>query len=143
TPLHRHRGGPGLRARPVPGRDGCGECAGVRNREVEVEKSRSREVEKSRSREVERSRSREVEKSRGNSGWQFTSRLLDFSTSRLRPRYPSLRPQRSEQASMSFLQPSRVSATCDECRTRFDPVKGGVCPACRRLLCGAHYYGSL
>jgi hypothetical protein len=44
---------------------------------------------------------------------------------------------------MPFLQPSRVVATCDECRTRFDPVKGGVCPSCRRLLCGTHYFGSI
>lgn len=44
---------------------------------------------------------------------------------------------------MSVLQRSRVIATCDECRARFDPVRGGVCQDCRRLLCGEHYYGSL
>lgn len=44
---------------------------------------------------------------------------------------------------MAVLQPSRVIATCDECRARFDPVRGGVCDSCRRLLCGTHYYGSI
>jgi len=44
---------------------------------------------------------------------------------------------------MAVLQPSRTLATCDECRAVFDPVRGGVCPQCRRLLCGDHYYGSL
>ena len=43
---------------------------------------------------------------------------------------------------MAYLQQSRMMATCDECRARFDPVRGGVCPNCRRLLCGTHYYGS-
>ena len=43
---------------------------------------------------------------------------------------------------MAVLQGSRVIATCDECRTRFDPVHGGVCPSCRRLLCATHLYGS-
>ena len=44
---------------------------------------------------------------------------------------------------MPVFQPSRTLAACDECRTLFDPVHGGVCPSCRRLLCGTHYYGSL
>jgi hypothetical protein len=44
---------------------------------------------------------------------------------------------------MAVLQPSRVVATCDVCRARFDPVHGGVCPSCRRLLCPTHYYGSV
>lgn len=43
---------------------------------------------------------------------------------------------------MAVLQNSRVIATCDECRTPFDPVRGGVCPSCRRLLCATHLYGS-
>jgi len=42
---------------------------------------------------------------------------------------------------MAVFQQSRTLGTCDECRATFDPVSGGVCPACRRLLCGAHYYG--
>ena len=44
---------------------------------------------------------------------------------------------------MAVFQPSRTIATCDECRAAFDPVNGGVCPSCRRLLCGEHYFGSL
>lgn len=44
---------------------------------------------------------------------------------------------------MAYLQRSRIDAHCDECRLPFDPVSGGVCPRCRRLLCGRHYYGSL
>jgi hypothetical protein len=44
---------------------------------------------------------------------------------------------------MAVLQPSRTLATCDECRAVFDPVRGGVCLQCRRLLCGDHYYGSV
>ena len=44
---------------------------------------------------------------------------------------------------MAYLQQSRTLGTCDECRTPFDPVRGGVCPQCRRLLCGEHYYGGL
>ena len=43
---------------------------------------------------------------------------------------------------MAVLQASRVIATCDTCRARFDPVRGGVCPSCRRLLCAEHYYGA-
>ncbi|HEU4628485.1 MAG TPA: hypothetical protein VFS08_02030 [Gemmatimonadaceae bacterium] len=43
---------------------------------------------------------------------------------------------------MAVFQQSRTLATCDECRVHFDPVRGGVCPQCRRLLCGTHYYGS-
>lgn len=43
---------------------------------------------------------------------------------------------------MAVLQPSRTLGRCDECRVSFDPVGGGVCPNCRRLLCGEHYFGS-
>lgn len=43
---------------------------------------------------------------------------------------------------MAYLQQSRTLGTCDECRVPFDPVKGGVCPRCGRLLCGEHFYGS-
>ena len=43
---------------------------------------------------------------------------------------------------MAVFQGSKMIATCDECRTRFDPVHGGVCPSCRRLLCTTHLYGS-
>lgn len=44
---------------------------------------------------------------------------------------------------MAVFQPSRTLAQCDECRAVFDPVRGGVCSQCRRLLCGDHYYGSV
>ena len=32
---------------------------------------------------------------------------------------------------------------CDRCGARFDPVSGGVCARCRRILCGDHLHGSL
>lgn len=41
------------------------------------------------------------------------------------------------------LHQSGVVGTCDECRAPFDPVHGGVCPQCKRLLCPEHMYGSL
>ena len=44
---------------------------------------------------------------------------------------------------MPMLRRSSLMAACDECGRAFDPVKGGVCPACGRLLCGEHFYGSL
>jgi hypothetical protein len=45
-------------------------------------------------------------------------------------------------AMVKMLRPSSMMATCDECRARFDPVHGGVCSRCNRLLCGQHIYGS-
>jgi hypothetical protein len=30
---------------------------------------------------------------------------------------------------------------CDECGATFDPIKGGVCEQCRRILCGRHLVG--
>gem|GEM_PF-1262933 len=58
------------------------------------------------------------------------------------PPAPTLPSSSTGSYQMAFLQPSRVIATCDECRARFDPVRGGVCDSCRRLLCPTHYYGS-
>ena len=46
-------------------------------------------------------------------------------------------------AMVKMLRPSSMLATCDECRLPFDPVHGGVCSRCRRLLCGKHIYGSI
>lgn len=46
-------------------------------------------------------------------------------------------------AMIPMLRPSSMLAKCDECRTMFDPVHGGVCARCHRLLCGHHIYGSL
>ena len=37
---------------------------------------------------------------------------------------------------------SALMADCDECGRTFDPVHGGVCPRCKRLLCRRHLYGS-
>jgi len=42
---------------------------------------------------------------------------------------------------MAFFKPSAQLARCDVCRTVFDPVFGGVCAQCRRLLCPTHLYG--
>ena len=37
---------------------------------------------------------------------------------------------------------SDVMTECDECDVRFDVVRGGVCTACRRILCFTHLHGS-
>jgi len=37
---------------------------------------------------------------------------------------------------------SALMANCDECGREFDPVHGGVCPKCHRLLCRKDLYGS-
>ncbi len=46
-------------------------------------------------------------------------------------------------AMIKMLRPSSMLAACDECRLPFDPVHGGVCSRCHRLLCGHHIYGSI
>jgi hypothetical protein len=46
-------------------------------------------------------------------------------------------------AMIKMLRPSSLMAQCDKCRLPFDPVHGGVCSQCRRLLCGRHMYGSI
>jgi hypothetical protein len=43
---------------------------------------------------------------------------------------------------MQLFRPSSYLAQCERCGVRFDPVKGGVCPSCNRILCGTHMYGS-
>jgi hypothetical protein len=45
-------------------------------------------------------------------------------------------------AMLKVLRPSSMLGMCDECRASFDPVHGGVCSRCNRLLCGRHIYGS-
>jgi hypothetical protein len=42
---------------------------------------------------------------------------------------------------MMLFKPSAQLARCDQCRAFFDPVFGGVCARCRRLLCATHLYG--
>ncbi len=42
---------------------------------------------------------------------------------------------------MPFFVKSSTLAQCDQCSMRFDPVYGGVCPSCGRLLCARHLYG--
>ena len=46
-------------------------------------------------------------------------------------------------AMIKMLRPSSMMAQCDKCRLPFDPVHGGVCSRCNRLLCGQHIYGSI
>lgn len=41
-----------------------------------------------------------------------------------------------------MLRESTVAAECERCGVRFDPVSGGVCSVCRRILCDAHLNGS-
>jgi hypothetical protein len=41
-----------------------------------------------------------------------------------------------------LFRPTTLVMECDSCRTRFDPIQGGVCPTCERLLCNRHLYGS-
>lgn len=40
-----------------------------------------------------------------------------------------------------FLE-TEMATECDACGRRFDIVKGGVCEACRRILCAQHLHGS-
>ena len=46
-------------------------------------------------------------------------------------------------AMLKMLRPSSKLASCDECGVSFDPVHGGVCSRCGRLLCGKHVFGSI
>lgn len=46
-------------------------------------------------------------------------------------------------AMVKMLRPSSMLAECDECGAAFDPVHGGVCSRCNRLLCAKHIFGSL
>jgi hypothetical protein len=42
---------------------------------------------------------------------------------------------------MALFRQSAQLARCDQCRTFFDPVYGGVCTRCGRLLCATHLHG--
>jgi len=42
---------------------------------------------------------------------------------------------------MAVFKSSAHLTRCDECKLVFDPVYGGVCSRCRRLLCAHHLYG--
>ena len=44
---------------------------------------------------------------------------------------------------MPFFREGMFKADCDVCGVRFDPVQGGVCTVCKRILCRTHLYGSL
>ena len=41
-----------------------------------------------------------------------------------------------------FFRESIFKTDCDRCGARFDPIQGGVCAQCRRILCGEHLHGS-
>ena len=43
---------------------------------------------------------------------------------------------------MALLRPSVILARCDICRLPFDPVFGGICPQCGKLLCSTHLFGN-
>lgn len=34
-----------------------------------------------------------------------------------------------------------IAATCEECQRSFEPLSGGACARCKRLLCGRHLRG--
>ncbi|HEY2854278.1 MAG TPA: hypothetical protein VGJ18_15595 [Gemmatimonadaceae bacterium] len=42
---------------------------------------------------------------------------------------------------MALFKPSAQLGRCDECRRLFDPVYGGACANCGRLLCPVHLHG--
>jgi hypothetical protein len=42
---------------------------------------------------------------------------------------------------MHVFEPSSQYARCDACEAEFDPVFGGACRSCQRLLCSVHFYG--
>jgi hypothetical protein len=43
---------------------------------------------------------------------------------------------------MSLLKRSTTLIRCDICKVPFDPVFGGACKSCGRLLCALHLYGN-
>lgn len=43
---------------------------------------------------------------------------------------------------MHVFEPSMHVGDCEACGEKFDPVYGGACTSCRRLLCSEHLYGS-
>ena len=44
---------------------------------------------------------------------------------------------------MKIFREGMFKGDCDQCGASFDPVSGGVCASCKRILCGRHFYGSL
>lgn len=43
---------------------------------------------------------------------------------------------------LHLFRTSQVTIDCDECHRRFEAWRGGVCEACRRILCGDCLHGS-
>jgi hypothetical protein len=46
-------------------------------------------------------------------------------------------------ARMGFFKPSAQLGRCEQCRAIFDPVYGGACVRCGRLLCAPHLHGGV
>jgi hypothetical protein len=44
---------------------------------------------------------------------------------------------------MAVLKSSALLGRCEQCRQPFDPVYGGACARCGRLLCAVHLHGPL
>jgi len=42
---------------------------------------------------------------------------------------------------MALFNPSTLLGRCEQCRALFDPVYGGACARCGRLLCPVHLHG--
>jgi hypothetical protein len=42
---------------------------------------------------------------------------------------------------MAILRSSGLQGRCEQCRAPFDPVYGGACTRCRRLLCARDLHG--
>jgi len=42
---------------------------------------------------------------------------------------------------MAIFREGKYRAPCDRCGRAFDPVVGGVCAECGRLLCAEHLHG--
>ncbi|MGH7626706.1 MAG: hypothetical protein ACREOJ_15495 [Gemmatimonadaceae bacterium] len=43
---------------------------------------------------------------------------------------------------LQLFRTSQITIDCDECHRRFEAYRGGVCEACRRILCGDCLHGS-
>ena len=59
------------------------------------------------------------------------------------PREAARLPGAGDERRLVFFRESMFKTDCERCGVRFDPVKGGVCEQCKRILCGDHLYGSL
>ena len=44
---------------------------------------------------------------------------------------------------MPIFRSSGLQGRCEQCRMQFDPVYGGACTRCRRLLCATDLHGGL